>query len=215
MSSRFARLAAAVASCFACVGCGGGLQCGNGCNSPSPYAFQKYEACCETCGPNGCGQGGAGCACGDNVGCGDGCTTCGGAGCDACAGGCAGGCGRGPLGCFRRLCSLLDCAGCGECYWNEWYNDPPVCKDACDCYGNWVGVGAPGYFRAPYRSQHGWLANQNAAPAAQPLTGASPSDQPPSSLAALDAAAASISQPASVEAAPAVYDDAVLDPKLQ
>jgi hypothetical protein len=28
---------------------------------------------------------------------------------------------------------------CGECYWSEWFNDPPACHDPCDCYGNYAG----------------------------------------------------------------------------
>jgi hypothetical protein len=28
---------------------------------------------------------------------------------------------------------------CGECYWSEWFNDPPACCDPCDCYGNYAG----------------------------------------------------------------------------
>jgi hypothetical protein len=31
-----------------------------------------------------------------------------------------------------------DCS-CGECYWSEWFNDPPDCQDPCDCYGNYAG----------------------------------------------------------------------------
>ena|SRR5205085_1144370 len=31
-----------------------------------------------------------------------------------------------------------DCS-CGECYWSEWFNDPPACHDPCDCYGNFAG----------------------------------------------------------------------------
>jgi hypothetical protein len=34
-------------------------------------------------------------------------------------------------------------------YWNEWHNDPPMCQDPCDCYGNYTGPSA-GSYRAPY-----------------------------------------------------------------
>jgi hypothetical protein len=30
-------------------------------------------------------------------------------------------------------------SSCGECYWSEWFNDPPACCDPCDCYGNYAG----------------------------------------------------------------------------
>ncbi len=113
----------------ACSGCACGVSCstsdcGSGCKSP--YAFMKYDACCETCGPD-CGEG---CGCGQQVSCGDECT--GGAGC---AGECK--CGRK----LRWFGSLLSCAGCGEWYFNEWYNDPPSCAEPCDCCGNWIGPG--------------------------------------------------------------------------
>ncbi|HTU27108.1 MAG TPA: hypothetical protein VMF30_17000 [Pirellulales bacterium] len=29
--------------------------------------------------------------------------------------------------------------GCGEQFWNPWWNDPPNCVDPCDCYGNFTG----------------------------------------------------------------------------
>ncbi len=154
------------------------MQCGDGCAKGSPYAFMKYDCACETCGP-GCGTScGADCTCGSKVG-GDKCT-CG----SGCADGCCGFGGRiGPCGdrcdggcttCGRRSpCCILNwlsaCSGCGEFYWNEWYNDPPRCAEPCDCYGNWIGPGHGGYFRAPYRSHHGFAAAEAPATAPPPL----------------------------------------------
>jgi hypothetical protein len=143
---QFAALIAALAAsgCSCCVTCSKSV-CGPG---KSPYAFQKYNCCCETCGPNG-GCGGQDGGCGEKVACGD---ACGASGCtSACSSGCAAGCdgcgcddgcgGRPCLRFLRRLGSALNCAGCGECYWNEWYNDPPSCAEPCDCCGNWAGPG--------------------------------------------------------------------------
>lgn len=139
----FAALAASGCSCVTCSK----SVCGPG---KSPYAFQKYNCCCETCGPGGGGGcGGQGAGCGNNVACGDACSA---SGCTtgSCASGCGGcdrcggddGCGGRPcLRFLRRLGSALNCAGCGECYWNEWYNDPPSCAEPCDCCGNWAGPG--------------------------------------------------------------------------
>jgi hypothetical protein len=62
-------------------------------------------------------------------------------------------CGR-MLGLFDKLCCGGGCNGCsGEMYWSEWHNDPPVCQDPCDCYGNYTGPGA-GSYRAPYEHPH-------------------------------------------------------------
>lgn len=49
---------------------------------------------------------------------------------------------------MSRLCG---CTGCGELYWNEWFNDPPAVCEPCDCCGNFLGPSSPGYYRAPYR----------------------------------------------------------------
>jgi hypothetical protein len=210
--------AAFFAATSACLGCGGALKCGSGCATGSPYAFMKYDCACETCGPSGCGgctSCGDVCTCGKQVGCGDHCS-CGGAGCAAC-GGCTlyrtESCKCGPLPCLRWIGAWLDCAGCGECYWNEWYNDPPACAEPCDCYGNWAGPGHPGYFRAPYRSHHGWVADKSAAASE---SGQLADGEP--SLDELDAAAASAEVPkesAATQTTPAVYDDRVLTDELQ
>jgi hypothetical protein len=207
--------AALLVAVSTCIGCGGALKCGNGCATGSPYAFMKYDCACETCGPGGCSKCGDAGTCGKQVGCGDVCQ-CGGAGCDSC-GGCTlyrtESCKCGPLPCLRWIGAWLDCAGCGECYWNEWYNDPPDCAEPCDCYGNWAGPGHPGYYRAPYRRHHGLAANGSTAPSESGQL----ADEP-SSLEALDAAAASANvtgDAAAVQAAPAVYDDNVLNEQLQ
>jgi hypothetical protein len=107
----------------------------------------------------------------------------------------------------------LDCAGCGECYWNEWYNDPPSCAEPCDCYGNWAGPGHPGYFRAPYRRHHGW-----AAVGANTTTESGQLADKGESLDVLDAATASAKvagDAAAPQAAPAAYDDSLLNEELQ
>lgn len=145
------------------VGCGTfQCGCGNGCRTKSPYAGMKYDACCETCGPNcgpSCGRGGA-CCCGSACeGCGDGV-------------GCAGACGT--KGC--RKCwffGMFDCAGCGGCYWNEWYNDPPARCEPCDCHGNYIGPGNTGYYQAPYLHQAEY-AGPAAMPSVAPLEEAPP-----------------------------------------
>jgi hypothetical protein len=124
MVSQLGRWAALAILCVAAVGCSCtfkscGPDCGSGCScgrSGSSFAGMKYNECCETCGP------GFACKCGrDRCG---GCRTC------------------KPPHC-PILGTLTDCAGCGERYWNEWYNDPPRCADPCDCCGNWVGPGIP------------------------------------------------------------------------
>jgi hypothetical protein len=123
MLSQLTRLAAvgvlcAAAGCACSVkscgpDCGSGCECGR---KGSSFAGMKYNVCCETCGPGFCGKCGV-----DRCG---GCRTC-----------------RPPI--CPVLGTLTDCAGCGERYWNEWYNDPPRCADPCDCCGNWMGPGVP------------------------------------------------------------------------
>jgi hypothetical protein len=166
MLSRLHR-AACLAACLACTGCCGGLDCGGADCGPKwwsvgPYAYMKYDCACETCGPGGCnGCGGEGCTCGGKVACGDQCTGAPGCGCGACGGAigagecpnaCGGCCCCRPNGKCWVLGAVCGCSGCGDLYWNEWYNDPPQCYEPCDCYGNYVGPGhAGGYYRAPYR----------------------------------------------------------------
>lgn len=166
MFSHRLQRAACLAACFLVTGCCGSLRCGgpscgDGCAKKSPYAFMKYDGGCETCGGGFCGRDeetwgspGAGCA-----GCGGKCASC------------AGNCSSGGCGCGKQSpCWLLNgfatCAGCGERYWNEWYNDPPRCAEPCDCYGNWIGPGHGGYYRAPYATD-GYIVGQT--PAVAPL----------------------------------------------
>lgn len=33
------------------------------------------------------------------------------------------------------------CSQCGECYWHEWFSDPPDCCDPCNRCGRFVGGG--------------------------------------------------------------------------
>src|SRR5690349_16817589 len=42
--------------------------------------------------------------------------------------------------------------GCGECYWSEWFNDPPDCHDPCDCYGNLAGKRHHGVMQAGHHA---------------------------------------------------------------
>lgn len=220
MVSHSWRIAAAFAAAIVSTGCSG-LGCGSGCKSGSPYAFMKYD--CSSGGVGGCAGCGDACTCGSGCTGGGssgadgacGCSSCGGAGCDAC-GGCSlyrnKWCKCGPFPVLRWIGGWLDCAGCGECYYNEWYNDPPACADPCDCYGNWAGSGGAGYYRAPYRMHHGWVAGQGDAQTPE----AAPLEQGPTSLTALDEAAAASGSDAIVSPAQtAVYDDSALNPELQ
>lgn len=223
------------------VACGGGccaVQCGNGCNAGSPYAFQQYDCACESCGAGWCGGGQGGCGCGGGVACGDGCR-CGDArtsgdgcangrcGCQSgggrcgCKSGGACGCGKCGDGCHRcgrpTPCWVLNlfcrCAGCGEWYWNEWYNDPPRCAEPCDCYGNWIGPGSVGNYRAPYRSEMGWTVGQ--APRNGGGVQATNQDGDESNQAAGNDAGrpANVTVDEGLDAA--VYDDGDLVPELQ
>ena len=33
------------------------------------------------------------------------------------------------------------CSQCGECYWSEWFSDPPQCCDPCSRCGRFTGGG--------------------------------------------------------------------------
>ena len=97
-------------------------------------------------------------------------SACTGCGSSDCGGDCGGGCQVGRCGpryggmrydCgdpCQRSCwglplfrNLFNCTGCGETYWSEWRNDPPACRDSCDCHGNWTGpYGAQGGYQGPY-----------------------------------------------------------------
>jgi hypothetical protein len=125
LASALAFCCAASSGCLAVSNCDGG--CGRGCS----MAFQKYDCSCDGV----CGE-----CCGDaRCGCDDGC-----------AGGCDSACDP-PL---RRLMGrMCGCTGCGECYWNEWHNDPPRVCEPCDRCGDYRGPGRLGYYQAPYRRQ--------------------------------------------------------------
>jgi hypothetical protein len=110
-------------------------------------AFQKYDCSCDGV----CGQ----CCGGDKSACGSGCDS-------ACNDGCCGESQGGGL-----LGDLFGCTGCGECYWNEWHNDPPRVCEPCDRCGNYIGPGGVGYYRAPYRRHDGFVVSKPAV--AQPL----------------------------------------------
>ena len=58
--------------------------------------------------------------------------------CDSC-GGCGSGhcCGFGLIRLLKKV--LTPCYGCGELYWNEFYNDPPANCEPCNNHGNWIG----------------------------------------------------------------------------
>lgn len=41
---------------------------------------------------------------------------------------------------WQTICGTFGrCTGCGDCYWSEWYNDPPDCCDPCNRCGDYVG----------------------------------------------------------------------------
>jgi hypothetical protein len=131
-------VAAALALCtFPAGGCQSITTCSDSCGRGGSMAFQKYDCSCDGV----CGQ-----CCGGTAGCDDKC------GCDSACGGCDGACDSacegGPL---RRLLGCMSCTGCGECYWNEWHNDPPSLCEPCNRCGQYVGAGNMGYYRAPYR----------------------------------------------------------------
>lgn len=44
------------------------------------------------------------------------------------------------------------CRGCGELYWNEWFNDPPSGCEPCNCHGQYVGRGATAPNEMPLQS---------------------------------------------------------------
>ena len=133
MSTRLSlSLLTAIVGAISGVGCSS-MHCGDRCGYGSPYAGMKYECACETCGPN-CGP-----SCGEHA-CGCAEPTC---GCE-----CGDQCGN-----SRGWCSSLfrrGCNGCGELYWNEWFNDPPTACEPCDCRGNYIGPGEMGYYQASY-----------------------------------------------------------------
>jgi hypothetical protein len=211
------RWAACVAASLLATGCCGSLRCGgpacgDGCGKGCSYAGMKYETCCETCGGGFCSScskcGSGGCSCGEHVTCGEGC----GADCNGSCAKCA--CkGCGTCGCGKQTpCWLLNCfatcAGCGERHWNEWYNDPPRCAEPCDCYGNWVGPGHGGYYRAPYLNDPYLLGKK---PSAEPLELAE-DNAAESESDSQDASSASLQQSemAVNSAATADYDDSQL-----
>jgi hypothetical protein len=130
LNRRFVAAALAL-SIAAAAGCQSVTSCGDSCGRGSSMAFQKYDCSSD----NVCGQ-----CCGESTACGAAC------GCDgACDSACDGGLLRRILGC------TYGCTGCGECYWNEWHNDPPSVCEPCNRCGHYVGPGSTGYYRAPYR----------------------------------------------------------------
>lgn len=127
-------------SCTSCSagGCSGG-SCGKSCgfenceiyypdnSRPCPPPTCGVE---PTCGAPSCGAP----ACGfDN--------TC---GCDGFAAGRWRGLNRPPQIVNRTMWGSVGglfgcCTGCCDCYWSEWYNDPPDCCDPCNCCAEYVG----------------------------------------------------------------------------
>ena len=153
------------------------MHCGDGCREyGSPYAGMKYDCECETCGPNcgpSCGEYACGCAEEATCAC-------------ECGNTCGGKCGKSQSwwsGLFRRGCN-----GCGELYWNEWFNDPPACSEPCDCYGNYISPHDTGYYQAPYLHASAYAEH-------------APTELPPLEVAPLEPAA----QPATPE--PSLGDD--------
>lgn len=109
--------------------------------------------CAAPCGPASCCESGPVCGWGWGRACGWGCGLgCGSAGVDECGTACDPCCEpscdycchpRGVLFWLRRILHPrfwgCGCAGCGELYWSDFYNEPPDCCDPCDRCGNWTG----------------------------------------------------------------------------
>src|SRR5688572_24843085 len=108
-------VAAALVFCLAAgVGCQSAMTCGDDCGRGCSRAFEKYDCSCDGV----CGQ----CCGADQCGCQDGCAggDCSGNSCDC----------DPPL--RRMMCKICGCTGCGECYFNEWINDPPALCEPCN-----------------------------------------------------------------------------------
>ena len=148
MIRRFTVAAALASCCAAGMGCQTAMNCGDGCGRGSSMAFQKYDCSCDgACGAccGGANADGGGSTCG--AACGDACNNC-----------------DPPM---RRLMGwAFGCSGCGECYWNEWHNDPPPVCEPCNRCGQYAGAGSAGNYQAPYRHHDA-------------LAAAAPSDLPP------------------------------------
>jgi hypothetical protein len=104
------REAAALAALFTVAAGCRGIGCGGSCGNGASYAFSKYDCSCDPC-------------CNGTYGCGSGGQSC----------GCR------TQGSRPILDALCGCSGCGELYWNEWYNDPPAVCEPCDARGNYAG----------------------------------------------------------------------------
>jgi hypothetical protein len=76
---------------------------------------------------------------------------------------------------MSRLCG---CTGCGELYWSDWHDFPPARCEPCDCLGNYVGPGSPGYYRAPYRRHEGFVAEKHYDDGVEALELTATSDEP-------------------------------------
>ncbi len=137
--------------------------CFNGPRGGSGWWSTKTAGCSDGgctsggCTSGGCASGsctGGGCSSGCSSGeCSGGCTSggcsdhpsglfhglfTGGCSCDCASGHCDSACNTVPLQ-YQPGCKWCNC-GCGEKYWSEWYNDPPLCHQPCDGCGNWTGA---------------------------------------------------------------------------
>jgi hypothetical protein len=149
--TRLSAVAALATVCLMAAGCRA-VRCGDGCEcrcgGGASLAFAKYDFSCDNACGGCCGAcGGESCDCA---------TPC---GCDNAEGGCAKDCRRSWM---NRLCG---CTGCGELYWSEWHNHPPARCEPCDCLGNYVGPGSPGFYRAPYRRHDAFAQDESPATA--------------------------------------------------
>jgi hypothetical protein len=153
------------------VGCST-MHCGDGCREyGSPYAGMKYDCDCESCGPNcgpSCGEYACGCAEEYECGCAEE---------SSCACECGDNCGGKCRQSRSRWSGLFGngCNGCGEMYWSEWHNDPPVCCEPCDCFGNYTGAHETGYYQAPYLHASAYAEH---APAELPPLEVAPTEPP-------------------------------------
>ena len=130
MWTRSRSIAGLASLCLLAVGCRSAMDCGGRCTGGSPLAGMRYDCSCET-EAKPC------------MSCRRGC----GASCDPRANA-GGSCGPCQASCVNRLSG---CTGCGDLYWNEWFNDPPALHQPCDCNENFTGPGAQSIYVTSYR----------------------------------------------------------------
>lgn len=107
------------------------MNCSDRCTGGSPLAGMRYDCSCENQAKP--------------------CTSC----APACDAGCGPSCDpRANAGSGGRCFASNPgpaCNGCGDLYWNEWFNHPPQLCQPCDCQGNYTGPGADSIYVTSYR----------------------------------------------------------------